>query len=82
MLDGGGGLGGWEEATLRVWEFITVVVVGVVRDGGVGVGTHKEVRLSVVFLLGRFASMISIASVEVAQRGVRRPCVGLLFRFL
>ena len=36
MLDGGGGLCGWEEVTLRVWEFITVIVVGVVSDGGVG----------------------------------------------
>ncbi len=33
MLDGGGGLGGREEATLRVWEFITGVVIGVVRSG-------------------------------------------------
>jgi len=36
MLDGGDGLCGWEEVTLRVWEFITVIVVGVVSDGGVG----------------------------------------------
>ncbi len=26
---------GWEEVTLRVWEFVTVIVVGVVSDGGV-----------------------------------------------
>jgi hypothetical protein len=45
-------------------------------------GRHKQVMLSVVFPLGRFASMISIASVEVAQRGVLCPCVGILLRFL
>jgi hypothetical protein len=37
----GGGLCGWEEVTLRVWEFITVVLVGLANSGGVrGVGVE------------------------------------------
>jgi hypothetical protein len=31
----GGGLCRWEEVTLRVWEFITVVFVGLVNSGGI-----------------------------------------------
>jgi hypothetical protein len=26
---------GWEEVTLRVWEFVTVVLIGFVNSGGV-----------------------------------------------
>ena len=29
------GLCGWEEVTLRVWEFVTVVLIGFVNSGGV-----------------------------------------------
>ena len=65
-MGGRGGLCGWEEVTLRVWEFITVIVVGVVSDGGVrgaGVGWSGGGR----------GGGLRVGQMVVAMRSRRKP---------
>ena len=62
---------GWEEVTLRVWEYITIVLVGLVNSGGVrGVGVGWSSRA------GRDERGVGVGPDGRPVMSCRKPWVG------